>query len=266
MEAHLKGASFSPHRHDTYALGVTLFGTQVFRYRGVTWRAFPGQFHLLHPDEVHDGTAGSPDGFGYRIVYVDPSRVQRILAGGSLPFVREPVFDGRPEWQDVFGRLWEAGDQADEPFITSVLADLTELLSRAGSTSGTARARAPEKLHSRALDLARDAIIADLRRRVTAAELEALTGLDRWTLARQFRRAFGTSPSRFRTLRRLEVARRRIESGEKLSDVAFATGFSDQAHLTRHFKRTYGLTPGRWARGCGSTGSVAERRSTSSPS
>jgi AraC-like DNA-binding protein len=35
--------------------------------------------------------------------------------------------------------------------------------------------------------------------------------------------------------------------GNELSEVAFATGFADQSHLNRHFKKAYGMTPGQWA-------------------
>lgn len=38
-----------------------------------------------------------------------------------------------------------------------------------------------------------------------------------------------------------------IGEGGELSDVAFATGFADQSHLNRHFKKAYGMTPGQWA-------------------
>src|SRR5262249_7765446 len=56
----------------------------------------PGQVVVLHPDETHDGRAGTSDGFGYRIVYVAPARIHeaaRAIRGrfSPLPFVREPV-------------------------------------------------------------------------------------------------------------------------------------------------------------------------------
>jgi AraC-like DNA-binding protein len=70
--------------------------------------------------------------------------------------------------------------------------------------------------------------------------------MDRFTIARQFRWAFGTSPDRYRTMRRLELARTAIESGHSLARAAAETGFADQSHMTRQFKRTYGLTPARW--------------------
>ncbi|MFY9613877.1 MAG: helix-turn-helix domain-containing protein, partial [Candidatus Dormiibacterota bacterium] len=50
----------------------------------------------------------------------------------------------------------------------------------------------------------------------------------------------------YRTLRRLALARAAIESGQSLARAASEAGFADQSHMTRQFKRTYGLTPGRW--------------------
>jgi AraC-like DNA-binding protein len=80
-----------------------------------------------------------------------------------------------------------------------------------------------------------------------APVLERIAGIYRWTIARHFRAAFGTSPDRYRTMRRLEVARRAIAAGAALTDAAATAGFADQSHMTRHFKRAYGITPGRWA-------------------
>ena len=76
--------------------------------------------------------------------------------------------------------------------------------------------------------------------------LERVAGIDRFTIARQFRRAYGTSPDRYRTMRRLDSARAAIASGTPLAQTAAGAGFADQSHLTRQFKRAYGLAPGRW--------------------
>jgi AraC-like DNA-binding protein len=41
-------------------------------------------------------------------------------------------------------------------------------------------------------------------------------------------------------------ARALIAAGEPLAEAAAAAGFADQPHLTRHFVRAYGYTPGAW--------------------
>lgn len=81
---------------------------------------------------------------------------------------------------------------------------------------------------------------------VSSEELEAVSGLDRYSLARQFRRVLGTSPHRYLVMRRLERARALMGEGMGLAEVAAFAGFADQSHLTRHFKKTYGMTPRRW--------------------
>lgn len=113
----------------------------------------------------------------------------------------------------------------------------------------TASATAPRRaaLPLRQLWLVRDCLAADPACWPSVAALERLSGLDRWTLARGFRAAFGTSPSRFRVMRQLDRARRLIALGVSLSEAALAAGFADQSHLSRQFKRAYGLTPGQWA-------------------
>ena len=79
-EVYLSTCAFEPHRHDTYAIGITTAGVQTFRYRGPRRVCLPGQLHVLHPDETHDGAAGTEDGFGYRILYIAPELVRDALA------------------------------------------------------------------------------------------------------------------------------------------------------------------------------------------
>src|SRR5437867_9911716 len=68
LSAWFAGEAYQKHRHDTYAIGVTDSGVQVFDYRGSVHASTPGQVVVLYPDEVHDGRAGTDEGFGYRIV------------------------------------------------------------------------------------------------------------------------------------------------------------------------------------------------------
>src|SRR5438477_7453385 len=79
LQARFRGRGFAPHRHDTYGVAVTELGVQTFDYRGSVERSVPGQVTVLHPDERHDGRAGTAAGFGYRIVYVAPALIGAAL-------------------------------------------------------------------------------------------------------------------------------------------------------------------------------------------
>jgi AraC-like DNA-binding protein len=243
-EVYLSTLAFEPHRHDTYAIGITTAGIQTFRYRGTRRICLPGQLHILHPDETHDGAAGTDDGFGYRVLYVSPELVRHALDHRELPFVANPVQDLTPITRVVASLL----DDVDEPISdlgrVDIAAAIADVLRALGDRSEHRRTR----IDVRAVELVRDYLMAHAREQTPASTLEQIAGIDRFTIARHFRRAFGTSPDRYRTLRRLALARTAIESGRPLARAAADAGFADQSHMTRQFKQSYGLTPGHWAK------------------
>ncbi|MEU6408873.1 AraC family transcriptional regulator [Microbispora sp. NPDC046933] len=251
LEASLVGEGFATHRHDTYAIGMTLRGVQTFRYRGEPRHCLPGEWHVLHPDEPHDGVAGTDEGFGYRIIYLDPSLVQEALGGAPLPFVADPVIGRRDADPALAAWLRDIDEPLDEvERLTLTLRVVRTLVRHSGMRNPSAWSsprpggRAPLALE--ALARVRDLIAGDPTVRHTLTEFEQVSGLDRWTVARQFRVAFGTSPTRFRTMRQLDLARGLLRNGVPLAEAAQLAGFADQAHMSRMFKRAYGLTPARW--------------------
>jgi len=239
-EVFLTSRGFAPHRHDTYAVGITAAGVQRFRYRGADRICLPGQLHILHPDELHDGAPATEAGLGYRILYLAPELVSRALGGRALPFVAEPVQRPSREIEALLADLDEPVGELRAVEVAATVADV--LLERSDS-----RTPPSPRLDARALAGVRDYLASHAREQIPAARLEELAGADRFTVARAFRRAFGTSPDRYRVLRRVALARTAIEGGEPLARAAAGAGFADQSHLTRQFKRCYGMTPARWA-------------------
>lgn len=245
IEAFFAGHAYDPHRHDSYAIGYTLRGAQAFDYRGASEVSIAGKLIVLHPDERHDGRAGIAEGFVYRMLYLEPRLVRDALAGMSdaLPFVPQGVCDD-PRLRDALLLALRDLDRPLEPLELDAailaVAEALLALSAPRARPATKAAAAP------AVERARSLLAAEADRRVTSEELEAASGLDRFELARQFRRQLGTSPYRYLTMRRLERARRAIRRGAALADAAAECGFADQAHLTRQFRATFGLPPGRW--------------------
>lgn len=247
-EVFLSRTAYEPHRHDAYALGITTGGVQTFRYRGAQRVCLPGQLHLLHPDELHDGAPAVADGFTYRIAYIAPELVRNALGARPLPFVADPVQQPRGAAQPLGAVLAELLADIDEP-ISELLAVEATVAIADGLVRLSERAHhGTRTIDSDAVRLVREYLAAHPTETTPAGVLERITGLDRFTIVRQFRAAYGTTPDRYRMLRRLDLARNAIGDGRTLAQVAVDTGFADQSHLTRQFKRAYGMTPGRWRR------------------
>lgn len=243
IEAWFHGPVFDPHRHDTYAIGITLSGVQSFQYRGAVRHSLPGQVMVLHPDEVHDGGAGTENGLRYRMLYLEPSLLADAMGGAPLPFVPEGVVDDHGFRATLAGALGELDQELDELFVDDFMAELAGFMKQHAS-------QPPKPLGKtawRAVNLARDYLKENASDLVRSEELETVTGLDRYALSRHFRAAFSTSPHRFLVMRRLEQAKRMMAVGTPLAEIAAAAGFSDQSHFNRQFKKAFGMTPGRWS-------------------
>ena len=241
-EAYFAGRAFESHRHDTYAIGITMAGVQTFRYRGQRRACRPGQLHILHPDETHDGAAGTDTGFWYRIIYVQPELIRNALDDEPLPFVPDPIQNRTPVTQQLACLLEEMDEPISDLSRFEIAATVADTLR---SLSG--RHEPSVSIAMTAVELVRDHLATHAREQTRASTLEQIAGIDRFTIARHFRRAFGTSPDRYRTMRRLAIARKAIEQGRPLAEAATEAGFADQSHMTRQFKRTFGMTPGGWS-------------------
>ena len=79
------------------------------------------------------------------------------------------------------------------------------------------------------------------------ADVARECGVSPFQLIRAFHAAFGVPPHAYLMQARLRRARAMLQGGELISTAAFSCGFVDQSHLTKVFKRYYGMTPGAYA-------------------
>lgn len=241
IEAYFSGHGYDLHRHDTYAIGRTLSGVQSFHYRKAMRHSLPGGTLVLHPDEVHDGMAGTDDGFRYRMLYIDPVLIQQALGGKPLPFIAGGLSDD-VRLRQATESFMQTMDCAFEPLEEDdAIYDLAHALQAAAGKSRGRRA-----LDYPAAERARAYIHSSGGASVKLEELEHVSGRDRWSLSRDFRALYGTSPYRYLTMRRLDHCRRLLLAGTCLADAAIDSGFFDQSHMTHHFVRSFGITPARW--------------------
>ena len=79
---------------------------------------------------------------------------------------------------------------------------------------------------------------------ISLSELASVADLSPFHLLRVFRNQTGIPPHEYQTQVRIRYAQRLMRSGHSISEAALETGFFDQSHLSRNFKRITGMTPG----------------------
>lgn len=249
LEARFVRHRFAPHYHDHLVFGVISGGVEAFRYRGVTHLGTAGQFATVNPNEVHDGYPGADGGWCYHMLYL-PTAFAQTLAAEMLETDRAigtPGFKTAVFRDDaLYGPTLAAFRRlrmADMLERQEILTDLTAAMFRRHVV-------ALDRRHKSAnagiapIDRVRQLLADDPAHGWRLEDLAALAALSRFQVLRQFRASYGLTPHAYQTVQRLHRAETLLRRGEAIAEVAIATGFADQAHLTRNFKRMRGVAPG----------------------
>jgi len=233
--------AYPPHTHDTWTVFVVDDGAIRYDLETKHRGAAGARVTILPPYVVHDGRAASADGYRKRVLYVGTEVLGEALIG---PAVDEPDIDDRSVVRGV-NALHRALEQRYDPFETESL--VAVVCSRLREHLG-GRVTEPTERSGRAIAEAfRDLLDAHRFGSMTLAESGRILHVSPAHLIRCFAGTFGISPHRYLVGRRIDAARQLLLEGESPAQVAVEVGFHDQAHLTRHFRRHVGTTPGRYS-------------------
>ncbi|WP_198587111.1 helix-turn-helix transcriptional regulator [Glycomyces xiaoerkulensis] len=241
FHAHFTDHAYPMHVHDTWTLLIIDEGVVRYDLDRHEHGALDSFVTLLPPQVPHDGESATPHGFRKRVLYLDTTLLDEDLIGRAVdgPEIRDPVL--RRRIHRLHGILESPGDGLEaESGIELIAERLRRHLRRQSPLIVPARDR---RLAHDLRGLLDASIVPGVSLREAAATLYAHPV----HLVRAFSAEFGISPHQYLVTRRVDRARRLLLAGTRPHAVAAATGFYDQAHLTRHFKRVVGTTPARYA-------------------
>lgn len=262
MHAHFTSHVYHRHAHESYSFGVTEAGAQAFTCRHGRHVSGAGMVMTFNPDDPHDGHAAGNDGFTYRMVHIWPEFFTS-LAGTARPLFRTPVIENAAAARALRGLHRTLTGTATELQRYERLTGTAVLLARHAAARVPGRRPARDRLGpglpgldqpgldsrsrdlrvaARIRDLMNDSYLADL----TADQLAAAAGCSRFAAYRAFTQAYGLAPSEYQRQLRVRAARGLLIQGISPASAAAEAGFADQAHLTRWFRRYYGVTPGAY--------------------
>lgn len=244
------GRTFAKHVHEQYGIGLVVRGAQRSASGRGLVEASAGDVISVNPAEVHDGVP-IDDVRRWHMLYFDPAVIARQFtdittdAPFSLQEFAYPVLRSRLAagvFRQLYSSVLTAGDAADcVAFEENLLLLLPLLVDRNVPSSpvlGTAAGTAKTMID--------DNPLGD----ISLAALAKESGLSRFQLVRAFSRLTGLTPHAYAVQKRVQIAKRLIGEGRALADASYASGFADQSHMTRHFVRSFGFSPGLYARHC----------------
>jgi AraC-like DNA-binding protein/quercetin dioxygenase-like cupin family protein len=237
--------SFARHTHEQFGIGLISSGAQKsLSGRGMV-EAGAGDVITENPNEVHDGTPIG-EGRSWRILYFDPGvigdQVSDITEGEhTTAEIPHPVLRDRQiasQFEALFAAVTQPradGMSGEERLLRLVAGVVSE------------RPPVGRSLVPGSIRIARDMIDDDPAAAVSLADLAKASSLSRFQVLRGFAKATGMTPHAYLVQRRIHLARRMIAHGLPLAEVAFASGFADQSHMTRVFIKKYGISPRAYA-------------------
>ncbi|WP_071591933.1 AraC family transcriptional regulator [Baaleninema simplex] len=243
LKASYKSRRFPPHLHEEFCIGIMERGKADLNYRGTYYPVSEGSVIILHCGEVHSNE--SVEG-AYKMLYLKANSVERIISElvdreRGIPFIERPIFN------DV--KLYQLIQQLHKSLDCGSIKTQQEILIRNTFSFLFSKYADPHVTHPsfdlehKAVKQVKEYINSFYFWNISLDEVSKLTHLSPFYLSRVFRKELGLSIHAYLIQVRIHRAKNLLSAGCSASDVAAQTGFVDNSHLTRHFKRLVGVTP-----------------------
>ncbi len=243
FHAHFVEYAYPMHVHDSWTLLIVDDGAVRYDLDRHERGTPHDTVTLLPPHVPHNGSPATPGGFRKRVLDLDSTHLGDEFIGAAVdrPDLRDPLL--RRRVGQLHGALVRSGEEFEAASRLALVAE--RLRTRLRVTDVPRPAPADPPLARRLRELLDERLVDGL----ALDEAARLVHAHPAHLVRAFSAAFGMAPHQYLTARRVQRARRLLLDGRSPGEVAAATGFYDQAHLARHFKKLVGVPPGRYRLG-----------------
>lgn len=237
-----KRFSMDMHVHEEFVLAAYFNGHKSYACPDHSGLMGQGDFLSISSDIPHSAHSYNDVGCQYVAIYPTLKQIAEAT-GKETHHVQRRMHGVRPLQaknsgisigQELITLLWE-DHPADTEFAVSVF--LSDLFARFEDSEDTTRSASPNIHH------VWEHIYETPLEQLNLGKLACSAGISKEHLCRAFKSTFGLSPFQLLRARRTSHACKLIKSGTPLSEAAIASGFSDQSHMSRWFKRIYGASP-----------------------
>lgn len=240
------GEVVNNHIHDTYSIGFVIDGGGVYYSRNKNIDLAPETVVLNNPDEVHSNNSKRDRLLSCVVFYFDMKWFKSLF---DLDTDRYPYFNcpftkkyGLSKPLNLFFYFIQNSDNQME--VESQACSLASFYMQ--HFSETKRFHKFTQANSKIIDTVQEYLLAHLTENISLNELSSISGLSPYHLLRSFKNKVGLPPHTFQIQKRINLSQTLLSQGQSIAEVAVETGFTDQSHFTKHFKKWVGVTPNRY--------------------
>ena len=196
---------------------------------------------------MHTGQAVLETGWTYRTLLPAADWLQQAAEElaerpGAIPYFSSPVIHD-PRLNQQLIELHRTLETSPSPLEreSRLLWNMAQLVHRYASPRPSVKSVGKEH---RVVQQVRDYLMNHYTANISLNQLANLVNLSPLRLLRTFRKQVGLPPHAYLNHVRVHQARRLLAAGWSIADAALETGFNDQSHLHRHFKKMAGRDAG----------------------
>jgi AraC-like DNA-binding protein len=240
------GGVLPRHSHEEFQLVLSLADAYEYNYQRRNLIVPPGHLAVIQSGEPHSSWSDDLTGQALRLMFFAPDILQRV-ATEVIGSVEAPVFPHLVVADRHVLRLFlqlhitlenQTSRLESETLILNLL---TQLVLRCAEDRPAIKLLGQERQY---VNLIREYIEDNYAENISLEQLAQIVDLSPEHLVRVFTAQIGLPPHTYQTQVRISRAKNLLKQGYAIAHVSHHTGFADQAHFTRHFKRLNGVTPG----------------------
>jgi AraC-like DNA-binding protein len=251
VEANYHRHNFSKHSHETYTINIIEKGCQRFLSAGKNFVAPQCSIIFVNADEVHTGQSGTQHGWSYRGISPSESQFNKLandigFAQNFAPYFTNAVVEDKQMANELY-TLFNTLNHSDNSLLreSMLYGVLTRLMLKHGNNTKQVK-KQHTSIHK--LSWVQQYIHEHLEENISLEKLASIIDFTPFHLVRQFQKHYGFPPHAYQIQQRLQQSKKLLKQGHQVAQVANLTGFYDQSHFHRHFKRANGITPSQYAR------------------
>jgi AraC-like DNA-binding protein len=225
--------AYKSHVHNELSLGYIEEGSTDLSLNNKTIIYGSGDGVIIPPLMTHRCAPKDINCWGYVMLFVNPSYYSDVvsfsqakkLTGNQaqklISFIEQLLIEKIPDTLEniLIELLLEFGENDISEITTTDTSDI-------------------ESIHDYILNHVNDVITLD--------KLQQIFGLNKYTIIRNFKKLYLTTPAAYHLQYRVAEAKRLLSKGVDVFDICEELRFYDQAHMIREFKKMYGITPGTY--------------------